>query len=68
MFLRKRTEPPKKEPRNYSKDPAPLHWKTKDLFGHGLPEIKGIVVCSPNNWMRAMLYKFGASRRMTRRV
>lgn len=68
MCLRLFIPTPPCERRNYSKNPAPLNWRTKDIYGRGLPEIKGIVVYSPNNWLRALLYKFGAPRRMIRSV
>lgn len=69
MCMRPHIPKPKGERRNYSKDPAPLHWQTKDAAGYALPKPEWLdMPIGENNWLRALLYKFGASRRFTRSV
>lgn len=45
-----------------------LRWFTRDINGRPISAPLGIEVCSPNNWLRRILYFFGASRQLTRRV
>lgn len=45
-----------------------MNWQSYDLNGNRLPAPKGLIICEPNNWLRRVLYFFGAPRRWTRKV
>ncbi len=45
-----------------------LAWQCRDIYGKQISSPAGLTVCSPNNWLRRILYFFGAKRWMIRSV
>lgn len=45
-----------------------LKWIASDIYGKPLYAPPGIIVFDPNNWLRRILYFFGAPRRWTRAI
>lgn len=43
-------------------------WQARDLHGNALDAPRGLVVCSPNNWLRSIGYKLGVPRKYLRKV